>query len=45
MRTAVEERTDREAVIARFADHLSDTDTDADLPRQLLGSEPGSDDR
>ncbi|MFF8029716.1 hypothetical protein ACFZDJ_53720 [Streptomyces sp. NPDC007896] len=43
MRTAVEERTDREAVFARFADHVSDTD--ADLPRQLLGSEPGSDDR
>ncbi|WP_405878217.1 hypothetical protein OG762_05795 [Streptomyces sp. NBC_01136] len=43
MRTVLEERPDREAVLARFADGLSDTD--ADLLRQLLGSEPGSDDR
>ncbi|UXY25295.1 BlaI/MecI/CopY family transcriptional regulator [Streptomyces sp. HUAS TT20] len=35
MRTVLEERPDREAVLARFADGLSDTD--ADLLRQLLG--------
>ncbi|MEV8125436.1 BlaI/MecI/CopY family transcriptional regulator [Streptomyces sp. NPDC085944] len=38
MRTVLEERRDREAVLARFADSLSDTD--ADLLRQLLGNEP-----
>ncbi|MGV9243351.1 BlaI/MecI/CopY family transcriptional regulator [Streptomyces sp. NPDC003710] len=38
MRTVLEERPDREAVLARFADELSDTD--ADLLRQLLGPEP-----
>ncbi|MGW3101375.1 BlaI/MecI/CopY family transcriptional regulator [Streptomyces sp. NPDC001100] len=38
MRTVLEERPDREAVLARFADTLSDTD--ADLLRQLLGPEP-----
>ncbi|MFI6357560.1 BlaI/MecI/CopY family transcriptional regulator [Streptomyces sp. NPDC050743] len=38
MRTVLEERPDREAVLARFADELSDTD--ADLLRQLLGAEP-----
>ncbi|MFF3913097.1 BlaI/MecI/CopY family transcriptional regulator [Streptomyces sp. NPDC001852] len=37
MRTVLEERPDREAVLARFADGLSDTD--ADLLRQLLGPE------
>ena len=35
MRTVLEERPDREAVLARFADGLSATD--ADLLRQLLG--------
>ncbi|MGW1807451.1 BlaI/MecI/CopY family transcriptional regulator [Streptomyces sp. NPDC002078] len=35
MRTVLEERPDREAVLARFADELSDTD--AALLRQLLG--------
>jgi predicted transcriptional regulator len=35
MRTVLEERPDREAVLARFADELSDTD--AELLRQLLG--------
>ncbi|MGQ4480206.1 BlaI/MecI/CopY family transcriptional regulator [Streptomyces sp. SAS_276] len=39
MRTVLEERPDREAVLARFADGLSDTD--AELLRQLLG--PDSD--
>lgn len=41
MRTVLEERPDREAVLARFADGLSSTDTE--LLRQLLGSdqEPG----
>ncbi|MGI5138419.1 MULTISPECIES: BlaI/MecI/CopY family transcriptional regulator [unclassified Streptomyces] len=37
MRTVLEERADREAVLARFADSLSDAD--ADLLRQLLGPE------
>ncbi|MGW1028224.1 BlaI/MecI/CopY family transcriptional regulator [Streptomyces sp. NPDC002577] len=41
MRSVLEERPDREAVLARFADALSDTD--ADLLRQLLGPEPGPD--
>ncbi|WP_309500600.1 BlaI/MecI/CopY family transcriptional regulator [Streptomyces shenzhenensis] len=35
MRTVLEARPDREAVLARFADELSDQD--ADLLRQLLG--------
>ncbi|MEU1618743.1 BlaI/MecI/CopY family transcriptional regulator [Streptomyces sp. NPDC005722] len=35
MRSVLEERPDREAVLARFADGLSDAD--ADLLRQLLG--------
>ncbi|MHB9859897.1 BlaI/MecI/CopY family transcriptional regulator [Streptomyces sp. YIM S03343] len=35
MRTVLEERPDREAVLARFADELSDSD--AELLRQLLG--------
>ncbi|GAA3368226.1 BlaI/MecI/CopY family transcriptional regulator [Streptomyces sannanensis] len=41
MRTVLEERPDREAVLARFADGLSATD--ADLLRQLLGpdQDPG----
>ncbi|GHJ40446.1 BlaI/MecI/CopY family transcriptional regulator [Streptomyces sp. TS71-3] len=39
MRTVLEERPDREAVLARFADGLSATD--ADLLRQLLGGEDG----
>ncbi|MFI6563815.1 BlaI/MecI/CopY family transcriptional regulator [Streptomyces sp. NPDC050534] len=41
MRTVLEERPDREAVLARFADELSDRD--ADLLRQLLdsGQHPG----
>ena len=38
MRTVLEERPDRQAVLARFADGLSDAD--ADLLRQLLGPEP-----
>ncbi|GAA4585598.1 BlaI/MecI/CopY family transcriptional regulator [Planotetraspora phitsanulokensis] len=38
MRTVLEGRPDREAVLARFADGLSDAD--ADLLRQLLGSDP-----
>ncbi|MFJ9011203.1 BlaI/MecI/CopY family transcriptional regulator [Streptomyces canus] len=38
MRTVLEERPDREAVLARFADELSDHD--ADLLRHLLGTEP-----
>ncbi|ARP70282.1 CopY family transcriptional regulator [Streptomyces pluripotens] len=37
MRTVLEERPDREAVLARFADGLSTTD--AELLRQLLGPE------
>ncbi|MGW0879293.1 BlaI/MecI/CopY family transcriptional regulator [Streptomyces sp. NPDC002671] len=41
MRTVLDERPDREAVLARFADTLSDAD--ADLLRQLLGPEPGAD--
>ncbi|MER6122379.1 BlaI/MecI/CopY family transcriptional regulator [Streptomyces sp. NPDC001795] len=41
MRTVLDERPDREAVLARFADQLSDTD--ADLLRQLLGPEPDAD--
>lgn len=41
MRTVLEERPDREAVLARFADVLSDTD--ADLLRQLLGPEQDTD--
>jgi predicted transcriptional regulator len=40
MRTVLEERPDREAVLARFADGLSDTD--ADLLRQLLDPEQES---
>jgi predicted transcriptional regulator len=39
MRTVLEERTDREAVLARFVDSLSGTDED--LLRQLLGAAPG----
>ncbi|MGW0211200.1 BlaI/MecI/CopY family transcriptional regulator [Streptomyces sp. NPDC003233] len=39
MRTVLEERPDREAVLARFADGLSDGD--AELLRQLLGPESG----
>lgn len=35
MRTVLEERPDRETVLARFADGL--TDSDADVLRQLLG--------
>ncbi|MFB7292430.1 BlaI/MecI/CopY family transcriptional regulator [Actinacidiphila glaucinigra] len=35
MRSVLEDRPDREAVLARFADGLSDSD--ADLLRQLLG--------
>lgn len=42
MRTVLEARPDREAVLARFADGLSATD--ADLLRQLLGPEPDSGD-
>ncbi|MFD1660413.1 BlaI/MecI/CopY family transcriptional regulator [Streptomyces caeni] len=42
MRTVLETRPDREAVLARFADGLSATD--ADLLRQLLGPEPDSGD-
>ncbi|MEU6094452.1 BlaI/MecI/CopY family transcriptional regulator [Streptomyces sp. NPDC047079] len=38
MRTVLEERPDREAVLARFADGLSDTD--AELLRQLLDPDP-----
>lgn len=41
MNTVLEERPDREAVLARFADGLSDTD--ADLLRHLLGPEQDSD--
>ncbi|MEZ0075521.1 BlaI/MecI/CopY family transcriptional regulator [Planotetraspora sp. GP83] len=41
MRTVLEERPDREAVLARFADGLSSAD--AELLRQLLGSDPQSD--
>ncbi|MCT9934660.1 BlaI/MecI/CopY family transcriptional regulator [Planotetraspora sp. A-T 1434] len=41
MRTVLEERPDREAVLARFADSLSSAD--AELLRQLLGSDPQSD--
>jgi predicted transcriptional regulator len=41
MRTVLEERPDREAVLARFADSLSDTD--ADLLRQLLGPDTDPD--
>jgi predicted transcriptional regulator len=43
MRTVLEERPDREAVLARFADGLSDAD--ANLLRQLLepGQDPGQD--
>ncbi|MFE0515399.1 BlaI/MecI/CopY family transcriptional regulator [Streptomyces sp. NPDC058964] len=37
MRSVLEERPDRQAVLARFADGLSDAD--ADLLRQLLGSD------
>ncbi|WNM35828.1 BlaI/MecI/CopY family transcriptional regulator [Streptomyces sp. Li-HN-5-11] len=39
MRTVLEERSDRQAVLSRFADGLSDSD--AELLRQLLG--PDSD--
>ncbi|MGW4984476.1 BlaI/MecI/CopY family transcriptional regulator [Streptomyces mirabilis] len=41
MRTVLEERPDREAVLARFADSLSDTD--ADLLRHLLGPDADPD--
>ncbi|WP_432027963.1 BlaI/MecI/CopY family transcriptional regulator [Streptomyces sp. 1222.5] len=41
MRTVLEERPDREAVLARFADSLSATD--ADLLRQLLGPDQDDD--
>ncbi|MFF8406624.1 BlaI/MecI/CopY family transcriptional regulator [Streptomyces sp. NPDC015684] len=41
MRTVLEERPDREAVLARFADSLSATD--ADLLRQLLGADQDDD--
>jgi len=41
MRTVLEERPDREAVLARFADGLSDTD--AESLRRLLGSDADSD--
>ncbi|MFD4508168.1 BlaI/MecI/CopY family transcriptional regulator [Streptomyces sp. NPDC058457] len=41
MHTVLEERPDRETVLARFADTLSDTD--ADLLRQLLAAEQESD--
>ncbi|MGI5138263.1 BlaI/MecI/CopY family transcriptional regulator [Streptomyces sp. CA-106110] len=41
MHTVLEERPDREAVLARFADTLSDTD--ADLLRQVLGTEQDPD--
>ncbi|MER6983194.1 BlaI/MecI/CopY family transcriptional regulator [Streptomyces carpinensis] len=40
MRSVLEERPDREAVLARFADALSDTD--ADLLRRLLGPQHAS---
>ncbi|MCX3061143.1 BlaI/MecI/CopY family transcriptional regulator [Streptomyces beihaiensis] len=40
MNTVLQERPDREAVLARFADNLSDTD--ADLLRQLLGPDSDS---
>lgn len=42
MRSVLEERPDREAVLARFADELSDHD--AGLLRQLLAPEPDSGD-
>jgi predicted transcriptional regulator len=38
MRGVLEERSDREAVLTRFADSLSSSD--AELLRQLLGSDP-----
>jgi predicted transcriptional regulator len=38
MQTVLEERDDRQAVLARFADNLSSTD--ADLLRQLLDQAP-----
>lgn len=41
MRTVLEERPDREAVLARFADGLSASD--ADLLRQMLGTDQDSD--
>ena len=41
MRTVLEERPDREAVLARFADSLSARD--ADLLRQLLGADQDED--
>ncbi|MGY4997221.1 BlaI/MecI/CopY family transcriptional regulator [Streptomyces sp. 900105245] len=41
MRTVLEERPDREAVLARFADSLSARD--ADLLRQLLGADQDDD--
>ncbi|MFD8375036.1 BlaI/MecI/CopY family transcriptional regulator [Streptomyces sp. NPDC059688] len=41
MRTVLEERPDREAVLARFADSLSTRD--ADLLRQLLGADQDED--
>ncbi|MGY4961949.1 BlaI/MecI/CopY family transcriptional regulator [Streptomyces sp. 900105245] len=41
MRTVLEERPDREAVLARFADSLSARD--ADLLRQLLGTDQDDD--
>ncbi|MEV8129098.1 BlaI/MecI/CopY family transcriptional regulator [Streptomyces sp. NPDC085944] len=41
MRTVLEERPDREAVLARFADGLSATD--AEMLRQLLGPDTDTD--
>ncbi|WP_327049089.1 BlaI/MecI/CopY family transcriptional regulator [Microbispora sp. NBC_01189] len=41
MRSVLEERPDRQAVLARFADGLSPSD--ADLLRRLLGSDPHQD--
>lgn len=41
MRTVLEERPDRDAVLARFTDEPSDRD--ADLLRQLLGPEADAD--
>ncbi|MEU1229199.1 BlaI/MecI/CopY family transcriptional regulator [Streptomyces sp. NPDC005828] len=39
MRSVLDDRPDREAVLARFADELSDAD--ADLLRQMLGDTDG----
>ncbi|MEV7277467.1 BlaI/MecI/CopY family transcriptional regulator [Streptomyces sp. NPDC093111] len=43
MRSVLDDRPDREAVLARFADELSDTD--ADLLRQMLGDTGDGDPR